>query len=148
MLRLRQASQADARAIHQLIAAEHLNPFGLDWRRFVIAVDPAGEMIGCGQVKLHGDGSRELASVAVIPTWRDQGVARAIIEYLLASQREPLFLTCADRLEEFYQRFGFHTVGQEAMTPYFRRLAFLGGLFFRLARRPGKLLVMRRDAAG
>jgi N-acetylglutamate synthase-like GNAT family acetyltransferase len=143
--RLRPASQADQRAIRALIASEQLNPFSLDWRRFVIAVDPGGEMIGCGQVKPHGDGSFELASVAVLPAWRGQGVAGAIIEHLLASQPGPVFLTCADRLENFYRRFGFRIVGRNEMTPYFRRLASLAGVFLRLARRPEKLLVMRRD---
>ena len=28
----------------------------LDWHRFILAIDPFGKVIGCGQVKPHSDG--------------------------------------------------------------------------------------------
>ncbi len=60
---------------------------GLDWRRFLVAVTPQGEMVGCGQIKPQGD-LRMLASIAVLPAWRGRGVARRIIERLLAESQD------------------------------------------------------------
>ena len=126
MYRLRRAEADDAAAIRRLIYAERLNPLGLDWRRFWLAVDEDGRMIGCGQVKPHRDGSRELASIAVVGEWRRRGVASAIIRQLLAENPPPLYLTCRAELTGFYARFGFQEAGNPAeLPPYFRRVARL-----------------------
>ncbi|MEW5988852.1 MAG: GNAT family N-acetyltransferase, partial [Chloroflexota bacterium] len=109
------------------------NPSGLDWQRFVLAVDGRDEMIGCGQVKPHRDGSWELASIAVVPEWRGRGVARAIIEHLMARADPPLWLMCNSKLIPLYERFGFREVKETAaMPPYFRRIIHLASPFFRL----------------
>ena len=107
---LRPATQADFPAIRRLIHEVGINPMALDWRRFTIAVDANDRLVGCGQVKPHKDGSRELASIAVLPEWRKQGVARAIILHLLETQPRPLYLTCRGRLGPFYEKFGFQDV--------------------------------------
>jgi N-acetylglutamate synthase-like GNAT family acetyltransferase len=83
MFSLRPATEADFPAIRELIHVANINPTGLDWRRFVLAVTPDGAIIGCGQVKPHHDGSQELASIAVLPERRRQGIAKAIITLLL-----------------------------------------------------------------
>ena len=64
---------------------------GLDWRHFIIAVDPENQLIGCGQIKPHRDGSSELASIAVQPEYQGQGIGKALIERLLSETRAPLF---------------------------------------------------------
>jgi N-acetylglutamate synthase-like GNAT family acetyltransferase len=83
---LRRARQPDAPAIRRLIRQVGINPLGLDWRRFLIAVDAGGQLVGCGQVKPHADGSLELASIAVQPAWR--GFARAALQPLRVSPVE------------------------------------------------------------
>jgi N-acetylglutamate synthase-like GNAT family acetyltransferase len=124
--RLQAATPAQQGAIKALVRAARINPLGLDWRRFVVALDENGLVIGCGQVKPHRDGSWELASIVVAPVWRGQGVARAIIEHLLAGSPRPLWLTCVSPLVPFYTRFGFHEVISPAeMPPYFRRVSRL-----------------------
>ena len=45
--------------------AAGLNPFSLGWPRFLVAED-GGRVVGVAQIKPHGDGSRELASLAVV----------------------------------------------------------------------------------
>lgn len=141
---LRAAEAADAGAIRGLIFQVKINPTGLDWRRFVLAVTTQGKMIACGQVKPHGDGTRELASIAVAPAWRGQGVARAIIEALLATNPGPLYLTCQPQLEPFYLKFGFKRVSPGELQPYFRRLARLSGALVSLRLMPAEILVMKR----
>ncbi len=100
----------------------------LDWHRFVIAED-GDEIVGMGQIKPHGDGSRELASIAVIPERRGQGIARKIIEHLLAQESDAVYLTCRSQLQSFYTRFGFRRIQVDEMPPYFRRMIRLTNLF-------------------
>jgi N-acetylglutamate synthase-like GNAT family acetyltransferase len=122
MFTLRPATPSDQAAIKALIREVGINPMGLDWQRFVVAVDEDGQFIGCGQVKPHRDGTRELASIAVRKGWRRQGVARAIIERLQGDYGRPLWLTCVNRLIPFYEPFGFVEVTDlSQMTAYYRR---------------------------
>ncbi len=145
-LTYRPATRADAAAIRALIRQVRINPTGLDWRRFIVAVDAAGALVGCGQVKPHADGSWELASIAVAAPFRGRGVARGIIERLLAIHpQRPIYLTCVSPLGAFYEKFGFRQVSQPAMPPHFRRISRLANLFFRWARPGETLLVMMKE---
>ena len=146
---IRPATAADHSTIIALVRAAQINPFGLDWRRFLVA-DEQGRVIGTGQIKPHGDGSRELASIAVLPERRQQGVASAIVQALVTQEPEPgtLYLTCQHPLESFYARFGFRRIDRDEMTPYFKRLALLAGLLepvWRVFTTGGvRLIVMKR----
>ncbi len=139
---LRPATAHDAAEIKRLIRTVRINPLGLDWRRFVLATDDSDAMLGCGQLKPHAGGVLELASIAVQPASRDQGVARAIIEHLVAGAPRPLYLTCRSSLGTFYEKWGFRPIGVTEMPPYFRRLSRLGTAFMRLGRYPESLLIM------
>ena len=113
-----------------------LNPLGLKWQRFVLAVNAEGEMVGCGQVKPHRGGSRELASIAVYKLWRRQGIARAIITHLQAEHDPPLWLTCASPRVSIYQKFGFREVTNAGEMPFYFGLSYrlfklLAPFFFR-----------------
>jgi len=114
----------------------------LDWRHFTIAVSSTGELIGCGQVKYHNDGSRELASIAVLPDYRHEGIASAIITHLINISPLPIYLTCRSELEPFYQRFGFHSITDNEMPPYFTRISRLVRIIIKLSRQDDRLLVM------
>ncbi|MAT95882.1 MAG: hypothetical protein CL608_01845 [Anaerolineaceae bacterium] len=141
----RPAQASDEAAIKALIRAVNINPMGLKWHRFLVAVDENGRLIGCGQIKPHRDGSRELASIAVQKAWRRQGIAGTIIEHLLAEQQPPVWLTCMDRLVPFYEQFGFVEVkaGDGRSIPFYFRLA---RTFFKpiqwFSRIPGYLAIM------
>jgi amino-acid N-acetyltransferase len=125
---LRWANEEDLPAIKQLVSESGLNRLGIQWQRFIVAQD--GErIVGMGQVKAHGDGSRELASIATVPERRGEGIATAIIEALLAAQAGDVYLTCRAHNEEFYERLGFARIEQPAGAPsYFARLIRLFGL--------------------
>jgi N-acetylglutamate synthase-like GNAT family acetyltransferase len=158
---LRPARQEDAAAIRALIRQVGINPLGLDWRRFLLAVDGndrphtggphASGLIGCGQLKPHAGGSLELASIAVVPERRRQGIASEIIQALIVrADREhnpgeaALYLTCRAGLRTFYEQFGFQVLEPGEMPPYFKAAyqAFQLLRLVRLAHEP--LLVMRR----
>lgn len=142
VLHIRPATAADAPAVHALIRRARINPTGLDWRRFLVAEGPEGMILACGQVKPHGDGTLELASVAVDESWRGRGAARAIIERLQRRAGPPLWLTCRAGLEPMYTRFGFRRVhDRRVMSPYFRRLDRLARLLLGILR-PGEGLAI------
>ncbi len=139
---LRSATEQDFPAIRQLIHQVGINPMSLDWRRFVVAVDEAGRLVGCGQLKPHGRELVELASIAVQPDRRGEGIARAVIEALLPRAPRPVYLICRAELGMFYQKWGFRSLALKEMPPYFKRLARLAGLFAPLAGEGGRMLVM------
>jgi N-acetylglutamate synthase-like GNAT family acetyltransferase len=133
-------------AIRSLIHTVQINPTGLDWRRFLVAMTPQGDLLGCGQIKSHTDGSREMASIAVKEQARGQGVAREVIEALLALEPErPLYLMCRARLKPLYNKFGFHAIWLEEMPPYFRRISRAERILNSKAQPDNRLLVMRLD---
>jgi N-acetylglutamate synthase-like GNAT family acetyltransferase len=140
---IRPARETEAPKIKELIHLVGINPMGLDWKRFVVAVDERDEMIGCGQLKPHGSEILELASIAVYPEQRGKGVARAIIEDLLQDSPRPLYLMCQSSLGALYEKFGFQPVAYEQMPRYFQRMSKLAGLVTALARREERLLIMK-----
>jgi N-acetylglutamate synthase-like GNAT family acetyltransferase len=142
-IHIRSAHETESGAIKDLIHAVGINPVGLDWRRFIVAVDAEDQIIATGQIKPHGRDIHELASIAVMPGYRGQGLARAIIEALLKEGPRPLYLTCIASLEPLYQKFGFYSITYEEMPRYFQRISRLVGLVFLLASREEKLLVMK-----
>jgi N-acetylglutamate synthase-like GNAT family acetyltransferase len=140
---LRSARETDDEAIKKLIHSAGINPLDLDWRRFIVAVDDRDRVIGTGQIKPHGKDVRELASIAVLPEYQGQGLARAIIEHLLQDSPRPLYLTCISSLGPLYERFGFKAVDYADMPRYFQRISKLAGLVFLLANQGEHLLVMK-----
>jgi N-acetylglutamate synthase-like GNAT family acetyltransferase len=143
---MRPARKDDFPAIRSLIHAVHINPTGLDWRHFLVAETLTGAFLGCGQIKPHSDGSRELASIAVLGQARGQGVARKMIETLLLREsRRPLYLMCRSRLKLLYTKFGFRPIGPDLMPPYFQRISRIERIFNSSGQQQDRLLVMRLD---
>ena len=140
----RGAGLDDLQSIRRMIREERLNPLSLDWKRFVVGADEEGGLVACGQVKVHADGSRELASLVVREPWRGSGLGRKIIELLQHSSDPPLWLTCRSTLIPFYKRFGFHEVeDKSAMPRYFRWASRLMNGFLYIAGRDDYLAVMK-----
>jgi N-acetylglutamate synthase-like GNAT family acetyltransferase len=142
---LRPATVADASRIRQIISSVQINPTGLNWQRFILAVDQEGNIIGCGQVKPHADGSLELASIAVLTGWRSKGIARRIIEHLMGQYPGRLYLTCRSQLGPMYEKFGFRVIQVADMPVYFQRLSRIVNFINRLFHQSDRLLVMKRN---
>ena len=119
---LRPATSQDLPAIKRLIRKVDINPTGLNWRRFVLAVDGSEQMLGCGQLKPHRGGIVELASIAVEPSARHKGIASAVIDHLISQAPRPLYLACLASMGSFYEKWGFRRLKLEEMPAYFRRL--------------------------
>jgi N-acetylglutamate synthase-like GNAT family acetyltransferase len=146
---IQSAKPEQASQIRNLIRHSGINPTGLNWQRFLVALTPAGDFIGCGQIKPHADGTNELASLAVEKEWRGRGVARSIIESLLRSHPSgDLYLMCQSNLGPLYEKFGFQALPEAEMPTYFRRVSKLVSVAIILSRAGERLLVMRRPPTG
>jgi N-acetylglutamate synthase-like GNAT family acetyltransferase len=144
LVTIRPATEADQPTIRRMVREAGINPMNLRWPNFLVA-EESGAVLGIGQVKTHGDGSRELASMVVVPGRRGQGIGAALIERLIALHPDTaLHLTCRKDLVGYYERFGFRRVAVSEWTPFFRRLIPVVNLFARLF--GAEIVVMRRDA--
>ena len=143
MYRLRAAVAEEAALINNMIRQAKINPTGLDWRRFILAVDAEDRVVGCGQLKPHGD-AMEMASIAVLPEYQGQGIARLLIENLIEAHPAELYLMCRPVLETFYEKFGFHVVAENELPPYFRRIASIFNRLRRIVKNAPGPLIMKR----
>ena len=143
---VRLATREDFPAIRSLIHTVRINPFGLNWRRFLVAVTPQEALLGCGQIKLHANGLREMASIAVQEQARGIGVAQAVIQALIELEpQRPLYGMCRDRLKLLYIKFGSHSIALDEMPAYYRRIFLLERFFHSNPKPDDRLLVMRLD---
>lgn len=140
---IRPALEVEAGQIKDLINEVGINPMGLDWKRFLVAVDDSGKVIGCGQIKPHGKDILELASIAVIPEYRGRGIARDIIEILLAQNPPPLYLMCAEHNGPMYEKFGFRSIDYDEMPKYFSRVKKLFDVARSVRKLDEGLLIMK-----
>jgi N-acetylglutamate synthase-like GNAT family acetyltransferase len=148
MIVYRAATAADQPVINAIIREGRINPLGLKWQNFLLAVDDESQaVVGTGQIKTHGDSSHELASIAVRPAYRGRGIARAIIVQLIArhtaATSAPLYLLCQFTLGPFYEPFGFRGIEADELPRYFRRIKRLAGLMEWFTRER-RLLIMKR----
>ncbi|HJZ46476.1 MAG TPA: GNAT family N-acetyltransferase [Roseiflexaceae bacterium] len=140
---IRPALAEDQHAITAIVRAALINPLDLDWQRFLVA-QWGQDIIAVGQVKPHQDGSRELASIAVVPEWQGQGVGSALIRGLLARETGTLHLMCAANAERYYERFGFRRIDRREMPRFFRRFDRLASVLSVLSFNRLRTVVMRR----
>jgi N-acetylglutamate synthase-like GNAT family acetyltransferase len=146
MITIRPATAADQKTIKVIIKEVQINPMDLKWPNFVLAVDQtSGAIVGTAQIKQHGDGSQELASIATVPSHRRLGIAHQLINHLLAQHPGRLYLTCLEVMGPFYEPFGFRAISPAEMTPYFRRLSRIAGALSFASKEGRRLLVMQRN---
>ena len=142
---IRPALETESTQIKDLINLVGINPTGLDWKRFIVAVNDSGQVIACGQIKPHGGDIREVASIAVHPDYRGQGFARAVIEILLRENPKPLYLMCMLHNGPMYEKFGFRVVEDKQLPRYFRRIKKLFDVADMFMKSREELLVMKLE---
>ena len=142
---IRHALAAESTQIKDLIHLVGINPSGLDWKRFVVAVNESGQVLACGQIKPHGADVRELASIAVLPEYRGLGLARAVIEMLLSENPGLMYLMCISHNGPMYEKFGFRVVTDKQMPRYFARIKKLFDVTDVFRKSDEELLVMKLE---
>ena len=142
---IRPALETESTQIKALIDLVGINPTGLDWKRFVVAVNDRGQVLACGQIKPHGEDIRELASIATQPEFRGMGLARAVMEALLSDTPRPVYLMCMSHNGPMYEKFGFRTVEGDQVPKYFRRIKKLFDVAVVFRKTEDNLLVMKLE---
>jgi N-acetylglutamate synthase-like GNAT family acetyltransferase len=143
--KIRPALEAESTQITDLIHLVGINPSGLDWKRFVVAVDDGGMVLSCGQLKPHSEGIVELASIATLPEYRGQGLAHAVMEDLLQKAPRPLYLMCIAHNGPMYEKLGFTSISMDEMPKYFRRIKKLFDVAEVFRKASEELLVMKLE---
>lgn len=145
---LRAATAADATGIRALMAGERVNPFGVDWRNFVVAACD-GDVVACAQLRLAGAGRVELGSLVVRADLRGAGLGRRVAAAALdgAAGRRVLVVTAATRAPLF-AGLGFRPLSpaRAGGRVFANWLVGQAGSAVALARglRPRRLVVMER----
>ncbi|MGP7959604.1 amino-acid N-acetyltransferase [Sanguibacter sp. A247] len=125
---VRSALPADVRAIRELvepyahrrilIAKEQVTYYEAV-QEFVVAVDGAGEVVGCGALHVMWADLAEIRTLAVVPGWVGTGVGHAILDALLDRARalglERVF--CLTFEVDFFARHGFEEIDGTVVTP-------------------------------
>jgi N-acetylglutamate synthase-like GNAT family acetyltransferase len=150
-LSVRWAGAEDEQAILAMVRKAPLLQAGVTWRGFMVA-EEAGRVVGAGRIKHLPDGSRELASLVVVPERRGHGIAAVIVRALLAASPPPVYGFCLSHLREYYETFAGHVVDASTLPPSILReyryvdrcnrvLGWLQGKTY-------KLIAMRWDGYG
>lgn len=128
-----------------MVAAERMNPLGLDPARFLIADGADGALLAIGQLKDMGGNAFEVASLVTAPDARGGGVGSALLAALVDAAPTPatIFLTTIEPRVPFYTRAGFHTLPALSVPPALWFEAAVGTLVAR-ATAGEWLVVMRR----
>ena len=144
-LAIRAATADDQNAIVGLVHSERLNPHGLEWPNFVVAVD-GQPLIGAVQIRKHKDGSRELGSLVVDRSYRRQGLASRLIDRLLAAEAGRVLVITGRIRAAYFARWGFRPTTSCRAPTSIRTNYYLGymigGLHALLRRRPVNHLVI------
>ncbi|MFM9848704.1 MAG: GNAT family N-acetyltransferase [Hyphomicrobiaceae bacterium] len=134
---VRRAVAGDQEAIHSLARGERVNPTGLSWPNFVVATNDAAIM-GAVQLRVHRDGSKELATLVVAREWRKRGFAAKLIETILTDQPDRIFMITGRSHAHHYARWGFLPIAPASAPLGVRRnyrLGYYGGCLFALLQR-------------
>lgn len=116
-LTIREAHAEDDALIKQMIREAGLDRSKLIWQNFLMA-EMDGQVVGIGQVRHHADGAKELGSLVTKKGYQSKGVAGQIIAALEARHEKPMYLFCLNKMEPFYNRFGYQRIEDGRELPW------------------------------
>jgi N-acetylglutamate synthase-like GNAT family acetyltransferase len=117
---VRPARPEEQETIVSFIRQAKLNPRNLHWENFLVG-EINGQIIGIRQVKVHAQGTREVASGFVLPEYRRQGVSACLMNELLRREMGPLYTMVNEKRASYYERFGFRRIAVDRLPADFRR---------------------------
>lgn len=146
-LLIRQAVAMDQMAIVELVHSERLNPNGLAWQNFLVAVQ-GPRLVGAVQMRQHPEGARELGSLVVSREHRGQGIAGRLINALLARHPGPVHVITRSANAVHYRPWGFARIDPRDAPRTVRRHRLIGQMVSVISlirgRKPRRLVVLRR----
>jgi N-acetylglutamate synthase-like GNAT family acetyltransferase len=141
---LRPAKKTDLPEIRRLLRRCGLRLKVLKWSRFTVAESGDDKIVGCAQIKHRPRRPDEIASVAVDPACRHQGIAGNILERLIAAGTRPIYIFNRPDLAAFYGRFGFVWVRPDEIPAHYLPIQAILRIKHRLFKHP-KWELMRLD---
>jgi N-acetylglutamate synthase-like GNAT family acetyltransferase len=145
----RSARSEDQQVIVSFIQQARINPRNLQGQNFLIA-EENGQIVGIRQVKVHAQGSREVASGFVLPEYRRQGISAVLMKKILAREKDSLYLMCNKKRKPYYEQFGFPDVKLRELPGDFLKEHLIGKmvttLISILTLRPLNIVPMRRGS--
>lgn len=117
---IRLAVETDQSTIASMIRQAKINPRNLHWERFLIA-EENNQIVGIRQVKIHAQGTREVASGFVLPEYQHRGISAQLMNEILARENGPLYLMCRDKWAFYYEGFGFRHIPVNQLPKDFRK---------------------------
>jgi len=117
---IRPAQQEDQPTIVSFVQHAKINPRNLHWQNFLVA-EENGQTVGIRQVKVHSQGTREVASGFVLPEYRRQGISARLMNEILSREKGTLYLMCRDIRAPYYEQFGFRRVAVNPLPSDFRK---------------------------
>ena len=106
---IRHAVEADQPTIVSFVRQAKINPRNLHWQNFLVA-EEENKIVGVRQVKVHAQGTCEVASGFVLPEYRRQGISALLMNELLARETGPLYTMVNEKRALYYEQFGFRRV--------------------------------------
>ena len=144
---IRPAVEADQQTIVSFVQQAHINPRNLHWQNFLIAEED-GQIVGIRQVKVHAQGTREVASGFVLPEYRRRGISALLMNEIIAGEKDTLYLMCNKKRKTYYEPFGFREVRFTELPRDFLREYLIGKVITTLISiftlRPLNIVPMRR----
>jgi len=117
---IRPARQEDQQTIVSFIRQAKLNPRNLHWEHFLVA-EENGKIVGIRQVKVHPQGTREVASGFVLPEYRNKGVSARLMNDILTRKTGTLYTMINEKWSPYYEQFGFRRVDGNQLPADFRK---------------------------
>ena len=99
-------------AEERILLAKELVGYYEAVQEFVVAVDAAGGLMGCGALHVMWTDLAEVRTLAVHPAWRGRGVGHALLDVLVERARDLGLrrLFCLTFEVEFFERHGFRPI--------------------------------------
>jgi N-acetylglutamate synthase-like GNAT family acetyltransferase len=119
-IHIRPARPEDQETIVSFVQQAKINLRNLHWENFLVAEED-NQIVGIRQVKVHAQGTREVASGFVLPEYRRQGISARLMNEILSREQGTLYLMCRDRRAPYYEQFGFRRADVNQLPPDFRK---------------------------
>ena len=122
-MKLRNAEPSDMENIYNIALKYDLDSNDMKTEDFIVA-EEKGKIIGFGRLWKHDD-AVELGTIGVVEEYRNKGIAKEIVKYLLGKTKENVYLTTL--IPGFFEQFGFKTITTKAPQSMIRKKGWCDG---------------------
>lgn len=110
IIKYRNACDQDIAQIEKLLESVNGDSNELLHSRILVAYKDKS-IIGCIRIKVLSSKCKELSSLAVLPKYRNQGIASQLIRRIIKKNKyRPLYLLCSKGLQALYTRNNFQRI--------------------------------------